>query len=266
MQSDSLDLETLSNIERVAEWVLASKRVVVFTGAGVSTESGIPDFRSPGGLWERYDPNEFLFQKFISNEESRKKYWKMNLDFYSLLKKIKPNKAHYACVELDRVGKLDCVITQNIDNLHQDAGLSPEKVIELHGNTMRVTCLTCKKEYPREEIQKELEKGVEVPYCEVCNGILKPATISFGQPMPERETREAEYRARNSDLFITVGSSLVVHPACLMPIYAKEGGAKLVIINLQPTPYDQEADIIIRGKAGDVLEQILQRTNSLALK
>lgn len=249
--------EELSREVQVANWINSVDKVVVFTGAGVSTESGIPDFRSPGGLWDRYDPNDFLYQKIISSEESRKKYWKMHSELYYIIIEAEPNPSHYALVDLDKMGKLDCLITQNIDNLHQKAGLDENKILELHGNTMKVACLSCHNSYTRKEIQEWLENGIEVPCCEKCKGILKPTTIAFGQSMPVRETEEAERKSRNCELFIAMGSSLVVHPAALMPLYAKEGGARLVIINLTPTPYDGQADLVISGKAGEVFPEIL---------
>ena len=246
-------------INKLGDWIVDADKVVIFTGAGVSTESGIPDFRSPGGLWDRYDPSDFLYQKIIGSEETRKKYWKMNSELYDMIIKTNPNPAHYACVELDKMEKLDCLITQNIDNLHQKAGLPENKILELHGNTMKVLCLSCGRQYSREEIQEWLEKGIEAPSCEECQGILKPATISFGQSMPQRETQESEKRSRGCDLFIAIGSSLVVHPAAMMPLYAKEGGARLVIINLTSTPYDGQADLLIQGKAGEVMSRLLER-------
>jgi NAD-dependent deacetylase len=246
-------------IDQLSSLIVNSKTIVVFTGAGVSTESGIPDFRSPGGLWDKYNPDDFLYQKFLTSEESREKYWKMNSELYYTLIAANPNNAHYTIVDLHKMGKLDCVITQNVDNLHQKAGLPDEKVIELHGTNIRVNCLNCKKRYSREEIQIRLEKGVKVPNCDACGGILKPATISFGQSMPFEETKEAERRSRLSDLFIVIGSSLVVQPAALMPLYATEGGAKLVIINMDNTPYDRNADLTLHGKAGELMEKILDR-------
>ncbi|MGB9693273.1 MAG: SIR2 family NAD-dependent protein deacylase, partial [Fervidobacterium sp.] len=200
-------------IKQAAQWILSSKRIVVFSGAGLSTESGIPDFRSPGGVWSRYNPEDFYFQKFISSEASREKYWQMATEMYEPMKKAEPNLAHLAISELERLGKLDCVITQNIDGLHLKAGNSPEKVIELHGTAMYVTCLNCHKRYDRDEIQERIKKGVKVPYCDDCGGPLKPATISFGQAMPEWETQEAYNRSSLCDLFIVIGSSLVVQPA-----------------------------------------------------
>ncbi len=249
--------------EEVARLIMESGRIVVFTGAGVSTESGIPDFRSPGGVWEKFDPDDFTYQKFISSEESRRKSWTLSKEFYYTVADAEPNPAHLGIAELEKIGKLDCVITQNVDNLHQKAGNSPDKVIELHGTTAWVNCLKCGKRYPRQEIQVWLEDGVEVPRCEDCEGILKQATISFGQSMPQSETAEAESRSRESDLFIVVGSSLVVQPAALMPLYAKQGNARLVIINMSDTPHDRYADIIVKGKAGEVFGRIMKVVHTL---
>lgn len=245
-------------IRQVAQWIIHAKRTVVFGGAGLSTESGIPDFRSPGGVWDRYDPEDFYFQKFISTEASREKYWQMATEMYEPMKKAQPNPAHLAIAELERLGKLDCVITQNIDGLHHKAGNSEERIIELHGTAMHVTCLNCKKRYDRDEIQERLRKGTKVPYCDDCGGPLKPATISFGQSMPEKETQEAYHRSSTCDLFIVIGSSLVVQPAASMPLVAKRNGAKLVIINRDPTPYDEMADIVIHSQAGSTMANILK--------
>jgi NAD-dependent deacetylase len=251
----SFDIEEKINL--IAQWIKDHDRIVVFTGAGVSTESGIPDFRSPGGIWERFDPNEFLFDKFLASEKVREKYWQFHTEVYYTILKAKPNPAHLACVTLDQMGKLDCVITQNIDNLHQNAGLPQEKVIELHGNALRVTCLTCKKEYDRKEIQQRVEAGEGAPQCD-CKGLLKPATIAFGQPMPFKEMKEAETRSAGAEVFLAIGSSLVVYPAAYMPLYAKQAGAKLAIINLAPTPYDHQADVVVQEKAGVAMEMILE--------
>ena len=246
-------------LKQVAQWIIHSNRVVVFSGAGLSTESGIPDFRSPGGVWDRYNPEDFYFQNFLASEASREKYWQMATEMYEPMKKAQPNLAHLAIAEMERFGKLDCAITQNIDGLHFKAGNSEEKVIQLHGTAMVVSCLSCGKRYDRDEIQERLRKGVKTPYCDDCNGPLKPATISFGQSMPERETEEAYHRSSQSDLFIVIGSSLVVHPAASMPLVAKRNGAKLVIINRDPTPYDNMADIVIHGQAGPIMASILEK-------
>jgi NAD-dependent deacetylase len=245
-------------IEEVARLILTSKRIVVFAGAGLSTESGIPDFRSPGGVWDRYDPEDFYFQNFLSSELSREKYWQMATEMYESMKKAQPNLAHLAIAEMERLGKLDCVITQNIDGLHFKAGNSEEKVIQLHGTAMSVSCLSCGRRYDRDEIQERLRKGLKAPRCDDCGGPLKPATISFGQSMPERETQEAHHRSSLSDLFVVIGSSLVVQPAASMPLVAKRNGAKLIIINRDPTSYDDMADLVIHGQAGSIMDSILK--------
>jgi NAD-dependent deacetylase len=246
-------------IEQIAQWITESKRTVAFSGAGLSTESGIPDFRSPGGVWDRYNPEDFYFQNFLASEASREKYWQMATEMYEPMKKAQPNLAHLAIAEMEKLGKLDCVITQNIDGLHFKAGNSEEKVIQLHGTAMYVSCLNCGKKYDRDEIQERLRKGLKVPYCDDCHGPLKPATISFGQSMPERETQEAYHRSSLCDLFIVIGSSLVVQPAASMPLVAKRNGAKLVIINRDPTPYDDMADRVIHGQAGPTMASIMEK-------
>ena len=247
----------MNQINTIASMALGAKKMVVFTGAGHSTESGIADFRSPGGIWERFDPREFTYQKFLLNEANREKYWEFSKLLWPTIDEAEPNRGHYAIAELHHLGKLDCVITQNIDNLHQKSGIPEEKVIELHGTMKWVICLECGSRYPREEIQRRLELGENVLRCDSCGGILKPATVAFGQPMPEKETREAERRAAACDLFLVAGSSLVVYPAAQMPLIAKDNDAKLVIINLEPTPHDHYADVVINGKTGDILPQIV---------
>lgn len=246
-------------IREVAELINGAEKVVVFVGAGLSTESGIPDFRSPGGVWDKYDPEDFYFQNFISSKSSREKYWRMATEMYDAMKDAKPNQGHFAIAELEKIGKLDCLITQNIDGLHFKAGNSEEKVLELHGTAMHVACLSCGKRYERDAIQERVEKGDMDPRCDSCSGLLKPATISFGQSMPERETAEAYKRSAACDLFIVIGSSLVVHPAAQMPVVAKRAGAKLVIVNRDETVCDNLADIVINGPAGQVMAAILEK-------
>lgn len=248
--------ETHSPIHQAAELILGAKRIVVFTGAGISTESGIPDFRSPGGIWTKYDPEDFTYQKYLESPVCRRKNWEMLCENSELMT-AKPNDAHLAIVELERMGKLDCVITQNIDSLHQAAGSSPSRVIELHGTVKWVRCLSCDSRYTAEEVISRFEAGESDPSCPKCAGILKSATIAFGEPMPIRETMEAETRSRLSDLFIVIGSSLVVYPAADMPYYALAGGSKLVIINLEPTHLDDRAQVVIRGRAGEVMSEIM---------
>jgi len=252
----------VNKIDAVSDIILHSKRVVVFTGAGISTESGISDFRSQGGIWDRFDPNEFTYQKFLSSPASREKYWEFSKSLWPTIVDAKPNRSHYAIAELYQMGKLDCVITQNIDSLHQKSGVPEEKIIELHGTLKWVICLECGRRYPREQIQSRLELGEKVPRCDSCGGIMKPATIAFGQPMPERETGEAETRSATCDLFLVAGSSLVVYPAARMSLIAKDNGAKLIIVNLTPTPHDRYADIVIYEKTGETLSQIVEQVKA----
>jgi NAD-dependent deacetylase len=252
----------VSQIEAAANMIAQSKKLVVFTGAGLSTESGISDFRSPGGVWSRFDPNELTFQAFLASEEGREKYWEFSTSYWTEMVQAKPNPGHKAIAKLDSLGKLDRVITQNIDGLHQRSGVPEEKVIELHGTARWVSCLECGQRYPREQIEERIKGGIKVPRCDSCGGIMKPATISFGQAMPERETRQAEAKAAACDLFLVAGSSLVVYPAAQMPLIAKESGARLIIVNLTPTPHDTHADIVIHDQTGPALSQIIDRVKA----
>jgi NAD-dependent deacetylase len=244
-------------IAKGAEIIAAAQKILVFTGAGLSTESGIPDFRSPGGIWEKYDPADFYFQRFISDETSREKYWQMSTEFYDVIRDAMPNRAHVAIRTLEDRGKLLAIVTQNIDHLHHKAGNSPEKIIELHGTAISVSCLSCKKRYDRDEIQGRLRSGTKVPYCDDCGGILKPDTISFGQAMPEAEMEQSIRYAGECDLCIVLGSSLVVYPAASVPLHAAQSGARLMIINRDPTPQDAEADVVIRMPVSEALDQML---------
>jgi NAD-dependent deacetylase len=241
---------------RVAELIISAQRVVVFTGAGISTESGIPDFRSPGGIWERFDPDDFTYHKFIRNPETRRKQWLMLRDS-GLVTEAMPNPAHYAIAELYKMGRLDCVITQNIDNLHQKAGVPADKVLELHGTMQRAVCLDCGRRYPFAHIKTRLDRGEELLDCEQCHGILKPDAVLFGESLPEAVLKEASLRSTKCDLFIVVGSSLIVYPAAYMPQYAVESGAKLVIINLSSTPLDKKATVLVRAKAGEAMSMVV---------
>ena len=236
--------------------------ILVFSGAGLSTESGIPDFRSPGGLWDRYDPSEFDFQRFTSSETSREKYWQMSVDSYSLMKDAQPNRAHLAIAALERTGKLLAVVTQNIDHLHHKAGNSPEKIVEIHGTAFSVSCLSCGKRYERDLIEERIQSGVKVPYCDDCSGILKPETISFGQAMPQDKMSRAIRHADECDLCIVLGSSLVVYPAASIPIRAVKSGAKLMIINRDETPLDPHADLVVHDSVGKALGDMMEAIES----
>ncbi len=250
------ELEPLS--ARVAELILRSRRPVVFTGAGVSTESGIPDFRGPGGLWERYDPDDFTIERFLKSPETRQKIWQV---LGELFREAQPNPAHCAIAELERLGRLDCVITQNVDGLHQQAGNNPQRVFELHGSLRQAVCLSCGERYPMEHVRGLLPSG-GTPSCEKCQGVLKPAAVFFGEALPQDEVQESVRRSRTSDLFIVVGSTLTVYPAAYMPVYALEAGARLVIINLGPTPMDRLATVILRYKAGEALPRIVEKVKA----
>ena len=247
-------------VDKVAALILESSRVVVFTGAGISTESGIPDFRSPGGIWTKFDPDDFTIQKFMSSEKTRRMQWQM-LAEGSLLKDAEPNQAHHAVAELEKLGKITCVITQNIDNLHQKAGSSPDKVFELHGNMKFVRCMSCDRRFPVDDILVRLDRE-EIPDCQFCRGILKPDAVFFGESLPQQALNDAIQHARHCDLFIVIGSTLVVYPAAYMPMYAVESGAKLVIINLSPTPMDAKAAALITASAGETMSRIVEKVRN----
>ncbi len=249
--------ELNSLADRIAGHIIESTRIVVFSGAGISTESGIPDFRGRNGIWTQYDPEEFTFQRFLTNKESRKRQWEMFIKS-GLTGKNNPNKAHYAISELEKLGKLDCVITQNVDNLHQIAGNSAGRVLELHGNMKRAKCLNCNKTFRMEDIIINFPSE-EIPQCKSCGGLLKPDVILFGERLPPDILESATYHSRNCDLFIVVGSSLVVYPAAYMPIYAIESGASLIIINLEETPLDNKAEVVVNAKAGIAMSMVLEK-------
>lgn len=234
-----------------AELVEESQRIVIFTGAGISTESGIPDFRSPGGLWEKHRPIDF--SEFIRSEEARRESWRRKFAMDSVMAKAKPNAGHKAIFNLYRKGKLRAVITQNIDGLHQASGIPDAEVIEIHGNTTYAKCLDCNERMELETVRKIFFPNETLPECEKCGGIVKTATISFGQAMPEREMRLATQAAFDCDLFISIGSSLVVYPAAELPLMARRGGADLVILNREPTPLDRHATLVLNREIGETL-------------
>ncbi len=238
----------------LAEQLAKGGKVIFFTGAGISTESGIPDYRSKGGVWDRFRP--VYFNEFMASRESRVAYWEQNIKFFGDLVKAEPNAAHLAISELFKMGLVETVITQNIDGLHQASGIPDDKVIELHGSTRRVRCMSCGKLSTIEAAHERIAAGDPAPECE-CGGFLKPDTISFGQAMPVEEVETAGRLSRESDCFIVVGSTLVVQPAALMPVYAKEGGAFLAIINLSETPCDDMSDVLIREKAGEAMSKLV---------
>jgi NAD-dependent deacetylase len=244
-------------INKVAQMINKAGRIVIFTGAGVSTESGIPDFRSPGGLWSKFDPDDFTIDKFLNSAQTRKKMWKLLLEG-GLMADATPNAAHLAIAELEKIGKLSCVITQNVDNLHQKAGNDPARVHELHGNMQWLICLNCGQKYPLELLTQNIPSADFVPDCKECGGILKPDVIFFGEALPQKVLATATNESQECDLFIVIGSSLVVYPAANMPLYAKRAGAGVVIINLGPTQQDDIADVIIDHSAGETMTKIME--------
>jgi NAD-dependent deacetylase len=245
-------------IQQIAQRINDAQKIVIFTGAGISTESGIADFRGPDGLWQKYDPDDFYITKFMASHENRARYWGLMKELYPTLAYAQPNPAHYAITQLEQRGKLLAVITQNVDNLHQKAGTSPQLVIELHGTLHTAHCLSCGKTYLMEEIWQQLNKGmIQVPECSDCGGIVKTSGVSFGEALPQEALNRAIAYSQQCDLFIVIGSSLVVYPAAEMPLIAKRHGATLVIVNAEETPFDHLADFIVRGKAGDILPQVI---------
>jgi len=244
-------------IAKGADMINKAEKILVFSGAGLSTESGIPDFRSPGGLWSKYDPSDFYFDKIISDEKARVKYWQMSTETYQIIKDAVPNRAHLAIKTLEDMEKLIAIVTQNIDRLHHKAGNSPNKIIEIHGTVSSVSCLDCGKTYDRDDIEERLRSGVKVPYCDDCSGILKPDTISFGQAMPTDKMALAFTYAQECNLCIVLGSSLVVYPAASVPAHAVERGAALMIINRDETPLDSQADVVIHESVSSALGEMV---------
>ncbi|MEM7252060.1 MAG: Sir2 family NAD-dependent protein deacetylase [Pseudomonadota bacterium] len=228
-----------------------AQRIVVFTGAGISTESGIPDFRSPGGIWTQYKPIEF--NDFISSEEMRAEAWRRKFATDETMSKANPNSGHVAIAKLVSAHKVTSVITQNVDGLHQASGIPDAQVIELHGNTTYATCLDCGHRYELAPIREAFEADGTLPICEACGGIVKTATISFGQSMPQQQMMRAQEETEACDMFIAIGSSLVVYPAAGFPAYAKDRGASLVILNRDPTDFDGIADLVLNREIGQTL-------------
>ena len=242
-------------MEIFKELINNCKYPVFFTGAGISTDSGIPDFRGPQGFWKTNKP--IYYQDFISSEESRIKYWEQSINFKSNFGSFLPNDGHKAISKIINQKKQGHCITQNVDNLHQDGGLSSDDVTEIHGNATFAVCVDCKERIDLSLIHEKFKETNEPPLCNSCNGYIKTATISFGQPMPEKEMMRAQNEAANCDLMIAVGSSLVVYPAATIPLIGKQSGAKFVILNNEPTEMDQFADLVINESISDTFEAIL---------
>jgi NAD-dependent deacetylase len=246
-------------IDELRELVARSEVIVPFTGAGISTECGIPDFRSPGGIWTKMRPIDF--SDFLSSQEARDESWRRRFAMEESFGGAKPGRGHQALASLYRAGKSPGVVTQNIDNLHQASGIAPEHVVELHGNTTYSTCLDCGARYELPWVKQFFDAAGRAPACPSCNGHIKTATVSFGQAMPEEAMRRAEELTRSADLFIAIGSSLVVWPAAGFPLMAKRNGARLVIINREQTDFDDVADLVVRHDIGAVLEPFIAKPN-----
>jgi NAD-dependent deacetylase len=248
------DLST--GIERLQGLVAQAGRIVPFTGAGISTECGIPDFRSPGGLWTKYQP--IAFDAFLASQEARDESWRRRFAMQEQFAQARPGRGHRALASLYRAGKVPAVVTQNIDNLHQASGVADEHVIELHGNTTYATCLGCAQRYELGWVKEQFDReGGIAPDCPACGDHVKTATVSFGQAMPEGAMAQANRLASDCDLFLAIGSSLVVWPAAGFPLAAKRSGALLVIVNREPTDFDEIADLVIRHDIGTVLSPFL---------
>jgi NAD-dependent deacetylase len=242
----------------IADWLAGAASAVAFTGAGISTESGIPDFRSPGGVWAKYEP--VYYEDFLASAAARHEYWRQKCEAHEQFAAAGPNAGHRVLSEWERNGRLRGVITQNIDGLHQLAG--SRTVLELHGTAREVSCLDCDARFEVEPLVRHFHQTNQVPPCPRCAGRLKLATISFGQPLPEEVLSRAGELARACELFLAIGSSLVVHPAASLPALAKRSGARLVIINRDETPLDDLADMVVRAPIGETLLSIQRAIRS----
>jgi NAD-dependent deacetylase len=240
-----------ADIHQLKAMLADSRNGVVFSGAGISTESGIPDFRSPGGIWSKVKPVQF--QDFLTSEDKRREYWRQKFVFDKDMQKARPNAGHLAVAKLIAQGRASCVITQNIDGLHQASGIPDEQVIELHGNTTYAACLDCGQRHDLPPIREAFLTDGSLPVCDHCGGLVKTATISFGQAMPAEAMQRAERETLACDLILAVGSSLVVYPAAGFPALAKHNGARLIIINRDPTPLDEAADLVLHSEIGPTL-------------
>ncbi len=240
-----------NSVKELFHLISQSRQIVAFTGAGISTKSGIPDFRGTNGIWSKYRP--IPFDEFVASKSARIDSWRRKSFLYEDLKKAGPNRGHVAIAALDKQGVLSAVITQNVDGLHQSSGIDDEKIIEIHGNATRAACIDCQFRLPIEPILEKFKKNEEPPVCEKCGGLMKSATISFGQSMPELAMKKSYKAAETCDLFLVLGSSLVVYPAADLPLIAKKNNSTLVIVNQERTDHDQFADLVINDEIGSVL-------------
>jgi NAD-dependent deacetylase len=240
-------------VDELKRMIADAESIVAFTGAGISTESGIPDYRSPGGIWTKMRPIEF--GDFLASAESRRETWRRKFASHEVLQKATPNAGHRALARLVEQGKMIAVVTQNIDGLHQASGVPDDKVIELHGNATYAACLDCRRRYELDWVREIFAVAERLPLCTGCGGMIKTATISFGQSMPEAEMQRAQEVTLAADLFVVLGSSLVVYPAAGFPIMAKRNGSRLVIVNREPTEQDELADLVINAEIGATMSR-----------
>lgn len=258
-----MTVDETSLIRSIATWIADARQVVALTGAGVSTGSGIPDFRGPQGVWTTQPEKERLFSldAYLEDPEVRRQVWQLRLENPAFT--ADPNAAHIALAELEQRGHLHTLITQNIDGLHQTGGSDPDRVIEIHGTIHAVACLSCDRRVPAEPVLQQVRDGDPDPRCPACGGLQKTATVSFGQSLDPELLQRAHDATIGCDLMLAVGTSLVVHPVALLPRTALEAGARLVIVNAQETPYDDRADAVLRGDVGEVLTAIVEHLDTL---
>ncbi|MFQ5693762.1 MAG: NAD-dependent deacetylase [Nitrospinota bacterium] len=249
-------------IQRAAEWMAGSRFAVSLTGAGLGTESGIPDFRSPGGIWSRLDRNDFTYRRYVNDAEARVRYWRLSLPLYARTREAVPHAGHRALTELRARGILRRIITQNTDGLHQKAGFPEGDLIELHGTSHWVRCLACGRREDRESVNRRVEGGELPPHCPACGGVQKTDAVFFGEGIPPARMEAANEWAARADVFLVVGTSLAIQPAAGLPARARAGGGKVIIVNREATRLDAAADILLRGNAGEILPRLARETAS----
>lgn len=244
-------------IEQAVVLIMESHSTVCLTGAGISTESGIPDFRSKGGIWDRFDPNDFEIRRWLASEDIQRRYWEVARDGYELVKNATPSDGHIALAKLSRYDRLSLLVTQNTDGLHQKAGHDPDKVVELHGTSHVCVCVGCGNKSPRSEVHGRVRGGEAIPKCMDCGDLLKPDAVFFGEGLPKEKLSRAVGASIEAEVFLVAGSSLAVRPAGGLPERARKAGARLIIVNEGPTRFDAKADIRIQGKTGEVLPALV---------
>jgi NAD-dependent deacetylase len=261
VEENFLETGTPSDLMAQAiDWLRNSSATVCLTGAGISTESGIPDFRSRGGIWDRIDPKDFDIRRWLGSEDVRRRYWSASREGYPMVQQAAPSQGHLALARLADSGRLSLLITQNTDGLHQKAGHEPAKVIELHGTSHVCVCTECGERVPRSEVQDRVEKGEEVPLCQGCGGFLKPDAVFFGEGLDSDRLSRAVSEAEAAKVFLVAGSSLAVRPAGALPERAYMAGARVIIVNDGPTRFDWKAHAVLRGKTGDILPALVDAT------